>query len=87
MSVAGDGREAAGEGTHLGDVDGLVELAGVDVLAGGVLVLGELDVAGRVALLRKRGRSPAGLRQAARLIWKGRGRGLHGARRVQGREL
>lgn len=37
---------------ELWDVDGLVELAGADVLGGGVLVLGELDVARRVALLR-----------------------------------
>ena len=43
---------AAPPALELGDVDGLVELAGADVLAGGVLVLGELDVAGRVALLR-----------------------------------
>ena len=41
-----------GRRTYPWDVDGLVELAGADVLAGGVLVLGELDVAGRVALLR-----------------------------------
>ena len=37
---------------YLRDVDGLVELAGADVLGRGVLVPGELDVAGRVALLR-----------------------------------
>jgi hypothetical protein len=35
-------------------VDGLVELAGADVLGGGVLVPGELDVAGRMAVLRHR---------------------------------
>jgi hypothetical protein len=35
--------------TDLRDVDWLVELAGEDVLCGGVLVLGELDVARRVA--------------------------------------
>ena len=41
--------EIANGRTDLRDVDWLVELAGEDVLGGGVLVLGELDVAGGVA--------------------------------------
>ena len=41
--------EIANGRTDLRDVDWLVELAGEDVLGGGVLVLGELDVARGVA--------------------------------------
>lgn len=49
ISFRSEGGEIDGEGTDLRDVDRLVELAGADVLGGGVLILGELDVARRVA--------------------------------------
>jgi hypothetical protein len=55
-------------------VDGLVELAGTDVLGGGVLVPGELDVAGRVAVLRHG--LPAARRRGRRLAdWTRSGKG------------
>jgi hypothetical protein len=53
------GERAAARNQNLGDVDWLVELAGADVLGGGVLVLVQLHVAGRVVLLRH-SISPAG---------------------------